>query len=163
MDDRTREIETASGAASLGRLADQVALAAIRRKVGRQLDDNDLSALDDAAALLDEVASINSTAVAPTPALLHAIAPVGVIDETVDAVTSSASERDATQVEQRLREMAEDTRALKVGKADDHTIERIHAYFDRLSRITLARAAQLASRRTGDNWWTQEALNYLTS
>lgn len=163
MDDRTREIESATGAASLGRLADQVALAAIRREVGRQLDESDLTALDLAAAMLEDVASISGTAVVPTPALLHAMAaPLGVVDEAVDAVTS-ASEPDDSEIEKRLHDLAADVRALRTGSADAAATQRVSAFFDRLSRITLARASQLASRRTGDDSWTQEALNYLTS
>jgi hypothetical protein len=163
MDDRTREIEAATGAASLGRLADQVALAAIRCKVGRPLDDTDRDALEIAAAMLDDIASFRSTAVAPTPALLHTMsAPVGVVDEAVDAVTS-ASESDTAHFDEWLRELAGDLRTMREGNADDAVSGRVHSFFDRLSKITLARAAQLASRRTGDESWTQEALNYLTS
>ena len=161
MDDRTREIESATGAASLGRLADQVALAAIRREVGRELDDSDLRALEIAAAMLEDVASISGNAVAPKPALLHAMAaPLGVVDEAVDAVTS-ASEPD--QIEELLHGLVADVRALGTGSADAAAIRRVSTFFDRLSRITLARASQLASRRTGDDSWTQEALNYLTN
>lgn len=163
MDDRTREIEAATGAASLGRLADQVALAAIRFSVGRSLDDSDLDALEVAAAMLEDIASFSSTSVAPTPALLHTMAaPVGVVDEAVDAVTS-ASDADTGDFDERLRELAGDLRAMRAGEADTDAAARVRVFFDRLSRITLARAAQLASRRTGDESWTQEALNYLTS
>lgn len=163
MDDRTREIEAATGAASLGRLADQVALAAIRCTVGRPLDDSDRTALDVAAAMMEDIASFNSTAVAPTPALLHMMAaPAGVVDEAVEAVTS-ASAPDAANVVQVLHQLAEDLRSLKETGGTEEVAGRVHIFFDRLSRITLARAAHLASRRTGDDSWMQEALNYLTS
>jgi len=160
MDDRTRQIEAASGAAWLGRMADQVTLAAVRTHVGRALDPRDVDALEQAAKMLEDVMAIRGTSVA-TPTLLHAMVPVDVVDATVEVVTSS-SEPTAPAGEM-LKGLANDVRLLRDGKADEPATQRVRSFFDRLSEITLAGQAQISQSRIGDDLWIQETSSYSNS
>ena len=110
--------------------------------------------------MLDDVMTVSGPSVA-APTHLHAMVPVGVMDATVEVVTSASEP--STQTGEMLKGLADDVRSLHDGNADEDATLRVRSFFDRLSEITLAGQAQIAQTRIGDDLWTQETLTYLTS
>lgn len=158
MENRSREIEAASGVASLGRLADQVALAAVRFQAGRTLSESDNQALEAAEQMLRRVADLQGPLVTPDVAALHTMAPFGALDETVEAVTS-ASDAEEEVGGQIVAELVEQVREIRTGDASPDVARKVHEFFDRLSVITLNRSSYLAHAQQGKDLWIREALN----
>lgn len=148
---------SASGAASLGMLADDAALALMRYRKGRtSLVDRDKAALEQALGILHAISELGERRIEPTPAL-KAMASLGVLDETVQAV-SDASTTSSDHGIKVLGALQDGIRAVLAGDADQPTTERLQQFFDRLGAVTLARSEEIVQpRREQRAKWIAEA------
>jgi hypothetical protein len=155
-------MEAASGITSLGRLADQVALATVRYQSAKALGDSDRKALGKAEEMLRFVAALRRPEVTPYPGVFQTMAPFGAVDETVETVTS-ASETDGVLAGDVLSQLADDVGRIRQATADDAGAERVRSFFDRLSIITLGQSSSLAGTIRSEDPWIPEASHYSIS
>jgi hypothetical protein len=150
---------SASGSAALGMLADDALLAVVRYLGERDLTDRDRKALTTASAVLGTIGELGERRVEPTSGL-RAMASVGVLDETFQAITDASTDKGGDDFVAALTELQSAISKVLEGDATPDTARRLRVFFDRLGSITLARSEEVA--RPGREQrvkWIREALS----
>jgi len=148
---------SASGTASLGMLADDALLAVVRYQAGRTLAESDRASLEQALQVLQAIGELGERRVEATSGL-RAMASLGALDETVQAITDASKAETAGPLDV-LKELQDGIRAVLAGKAEGETTERLRVFFDRLGAVTLARSEEIVRpRREQRVKWITEAL-----
>lgn len=135
-------IEAASGAAILGMMADDALIAVIHFDEQKSLTDRDRSALATVNDVLAAIEQLSSRSVA-APTQLRSMAPLVVLDETFQAVTTARGEH-GDDVVVAVAQLRSDLEQVIEERADADAVGRLRAFLDRLADVTLARSEELA-------------------
>lgn len=149
-------LESAAGAISLGKLADDSVIALIHYLTGRRLTAYDQAALERSRRLLHTVAELSGRRLARTD-VFRAMAPIGALDEAVEVVTNAKlpTEELATS----LRKAIDLLDSVLEGKADDDGASHLRGLFERLAEITLVKSEELTKpHRQQRHEWIRKAL-----
>ena len=134
-------IEAASGAAVLGMMADDALIAVVHFDEHKPFTDRDRTALAKVRDVLAAIEQLSSRSVA-APTELRSMAPLVVLDETFQAVTSARGQHgDDVVVVAQLRS---DIEQVIEERADVDAVGRLRAFLDRLADVTLTRSEELA-------------------
>jgi len=153
-------VEAATGAASLGMLADDVLIAVVRFQKGLPLSDRDRGALDRAAKVIGGIRELGTRQIV-LRSTLRDMAPVGVLDETFQAI-AAAREGQAENLAAGLESVQQAIEEILAGTAEEAASRRLREFFDRLGAITLARSEDIARPgREQREKWIKEALGSL--
>jgi hypothetical protein len=150
-------IEAAANTVSIGMLADDATLAALRYLEKHDLDDRDKQVLERARNVLLQVAEFAGRELVTTH-ILREMTSVRALDETFDAVAEAgaSSRGDIAAVISRLGTAIQ---AIIQGTANDEEATMVRDLFDRLSRITLDRSRQLVRPTNQQRYeWIRAAL-----
>lgn len=134
-------IEAASGSAILGMMADDALIAVVHFAEQRSLTPRDREALASIKDLLTAVEQLSSRSVA-APSQLRSMAPLIVLGETFQAVTSARGEHDDVVVA--VAQLRSDIEDVLDDQAQADAVERLRAFLDRLANLTLTRSEELA-------------------
>ena len=147
---------SASGVASLGMLADDALLAVVRYLGGQAATERDRKALEQAMQVLQTIGELGERRVEPTSGL-RAMASLGVLDETVQAVTHASPGVDAGDLVAALTQLQDAIRSVLAGNAHRDTATRLKVFFDRLGVITLAKSEEVVrpGREQRVKWITE--------
>lgn len=148
-------MEVASGATSLGMLADNALIAILRYERGEPLSERDLEILEEARQLLEAISELGTREVV-VASRVRDMAPIGVLDETFRAI-GDAHPGDSEDLAAGILWLQSAIDEVLAGGADNSTLIRLRAFFDRLGDITLARADLFArpGREQRENWIRQ--------
>lgn len=150
-------IEAAASTVSVGMLADDATLAALRYLEKRDLNDHDKEALERAHKVLQQVAEFAGRDLVKTH-ILREMSSVKALDETFEAVAEAgaSSRADIAAV---ISQFGNAIQAILQGTANDEEAEMVRGLFDRLSRITLERSRQLVRPTNQQRYeWIRAAL-----
>jgi hypothetical protein len=150
-------MEAAAGAASLGMLADDALIATLRYLEDAELSERDRAALERSLSVLETIRELGGRQVV-VRAHVRDMAPVGVIDETFQAITD-AREGEEEELAVTVGRLQDAIKSILAGTADKELAAKVREFFDRLGAITLARSEEVTrpAREQRDRW-IREAL-----
>lgn len=134
-------IEAASGAAILGMMADDALIAVVHFDEQKPLTDRDRIALVKARDVLAAIEQLSSRSVA-APSEFRSMAPLVVLDETFQAVTSARGKHGNDVIF--VAQLRSDIEQVIEERADADAVRRLRAFLNRLADVTLTRSEELA-------------------
>ena len=150
-------VEAATGAASLGMLADDALIAVVHYQKGEPLSERDRRAFERAVEVFEAIRELGTRQVV-VRSTLRDMAPVGVLDETFQAITD-AREGESEDLAAGLARLQEAIKDVLAGTAKGEASQRLREFLDRLGAVTLARSEEIARPgREQRGKWIREAL-----
>lgn len=151
-------VEAAASAASLGMLADDALMALVHYQKGADLSTRDRQALERASEVFGAIKDLGNRQVV-VRSTLRDMAPVGVLDETFQALAHARDAETREDLASGLNRFQETILNVMKGKASQESAEDLRKFLDRLGAITLARSDVLSRPGPEERGrWIREAL-----